>query len=77
MAVERPDEKPGMPEDEQVKTDVKEIQKAPELPVPVIVFSQKRDIQNHCLQLIPESEVDSLPSIREFVNRTPSIEFPP
>jgi len=72
-----PDEKPRMPENEQVKADMKEVEKIPELTVSMIIFPQEGDIKDHRFEFIAEREIGPVPPVRKFVNRTPPIEFPP
>jgi hypothetical protein len=70
------DEKPEVPEDDQVETQMEQKEEIPEAPVPMVKFPQKKNIEDHSSQFLCEAVRTSLPPIYQFINRTPSMEFP-
>jgi hypothetical protein len=77
IADDSPEKEPGMPDDEQINADMKKVKNVPELSVPVIIFPQEGNIQDHRSQFLTKGEIGSVPTVREFVNRALPVEFPP
>ncbi|MGA9349851.1 MAG: hypothetical protein WBW48_13755, partial [Anaerolineae bacterium] len=70
------DEKPEVPENEEVETRMEYEEEMPETPVSMVKLSQKKNIKGHPAQFLSETARTFLPPICQFINGTPPVEFP-
>lgn len=71
------DEKPEVPEKEEVDTRMEQEEEIPETSVSMVKFPQGKNIQDRSSQFLPETAGAFLPPGGPFINGTPAIEFPP
>jgi len=70
------DEKPEVPEKEEVDTRMEQEEEIPETSVSMVKFPQEKNIQDRFLQFLTETARAFLPPIGLFINGAPAIEFP-